>query len=248
MSFEKEITNHFSKGHEIYLRHISVDCVIFGFHENELKVLLLETKYAGHWALPGGFILKEEDMDDSAIRILKNRTGLNDIYLQQFHVFGEPKRSTKEINKQFLKNVGVEMNESWMFERFITIGYTALVDFSKVQPIAPAQMVSGALAADDLRHLIYRLMLKFKSMGVTTLLTLESNELVGKSHETQQSLSPLADNLLLLRYAVDEAGALLPTLTVIKTRGSDHGRGSFRIEFGAGGMRLEAPVAAGQAT
>ena len=79
MSFEQEITRHFSKGHEIYLRHISVDCVIFGFHENELKVLLLQAKYAGAWALPGGFILKEEHMDDAANRILKNRTGLNGI-------------------------------------------------------------------------------------------------------------------------------------------------------------------------
>ena len=132
MSFEKDITNHYSKGHEIYLRNVSVDCVIFGFHENELKVLLLQAKYAGMWALPGGFILKDEHMDVAANRILKNRTGLDDIYLQQFHVFSEPKRSTKEINKQFLKNVGVEMKESWMFERFITVGYTALVDFSKV--------------------------------------------------------------------------------------------------------------------
>ncbi len=135
MSFEQEITRHFNKGHELYLRHISVDCVIFGFHENELKVLLLQAKYAGAWALPGGFILKEEHMDDAANRILKNRTGLNGIYLQQFHVFSEPGRSTKEINKQFLKNVGVDMKESWMFERFITVGYTALVDFSKAKLI-----------------------------------------------------------------------------------------------------------------
>lgn len=133
MSFEKEIKDHFGKGHEIYLRNISVDCVIFGFHENELKVLLLQAKYAGIWALPGGFILKEEHMDEAAKRILKNRTGLDDIYMQQFHVFSKPDRSTKEINQQFLKNVGVEMKESWMFERFLTVGYSALVDFTKVE-------------------------------------------------------------------------------------------------------------------
>ena len=133
MSFGKEITTHFSKGHELYLRNISVDCVIFGFHENELKILLLQAKYASVWALPGGFILKDEHMDESAKRILKNRTGLDNIYMQQFHVFSKPKRSTKEINRQFLKNVGIEMKESWMFERFLTVGYTALVDFSKAQ-------------------------------------------------------------------------------------------------------------------
>ncbi|HOZ78308.1 MAG TPA: NUDIX domain-containing protein [Ferruginibacter sp.] len=135
MSFKEEITQHFKKGQELYLRHISVDCVIFGFHQNKLNVLLLQSKYAGDWALPGGFILKQEHMDDAANRILKNRTGLHNIYLQQFHVFSEPSRSTKLMNQQFLKNAGVVMEESWMFERFITVGYTALVDFSKAQLI-----------------------------------------------------------------------------------------------------------------
>ena len=135
MSFEKEIKEHYTRGQEKYLHNISVDCIIFGFHENELKVLLLQAKYAGIWALPGGFILKEEHMDEAAKRILKHRTGLDNIFMQQFHVFSQPGRSTKKINKQFLKNLGIELEESWMFERFITVGYTALVDFSKVQPV-----------------------------------------------------------------------------------------------------------------
>jgi len=136
MSFEKEIKELFTRGHEKYLRNISVDCIIFGFNQSELKVLLLKVKYAGLWALPGGFILQEEHMDDAAKRILKERTGVNDIYMQQFHVFSQPDRSTKKINKQFLKNAGVEMDDSWMFERFISVGYSALVDFTKVQPVA----------------------------------------------------------------------------------------------------------------
>ena len=46
--------------------------------------------------------------------------------------FGDPDRSTKKINQQFLKNAGIKEEKSWMFERFITVGYTALVDFTKV--------------------------------------------------------------------------------------------------------------------
>ncbi|HEU5054694.1 MAG TPA: NUDIX domain-containing protein [Hanamia sp.] len=134
MNFEKEIEQHYLKGHSKFLSHISVDCVIFGFHENDLKVLLLKTKYDGRWALPGGFILKKEHMDAAAQRILKERTGLGEIFLQQFHVFGDPERSTKKINTQFLKNIGLKAENSWMFERFITIGYYALVDFTKVNP------------------------------------------------------------------------------------------------------------------
>ncbi|MEP7109101.1 MAG: NUDIX hydrolase [Ferruginibacter sp.] len=74
MSFEEDLRAHYLKGHEKYLRHISVDCIIFGFHDNELKTLLLHAKYAGDWALPG-FILKKEHMYDAAKRILKQRTG-----------------------------------------------------------------------------------------------------------------------------------------------------------------------------
>ncbi len=136
MNFENEILNHFHNGHEKFLRNISVDCVIFGFHENELKVLLLYAKYAGLWALPGGFVLKEEHMDAAAGRVLQERTGLKNIYLQQFHVFSKPERSTREINQHFLKNLGIEMEESWMYERFLTVGYTALMNFTKVKPVA----------------------------------------------------------------------------------------------------------------
>ena len=134
MEFDKELKTHFLKGHEKYLRHVSVDNVIFGFHQNDLKVLLLKAKYAGAWSLTGGFILKDEHTDAAAQRVLKQRTSLEKIFLQQFHVFSDPGRSTKKINQQFLKNIGVGVDKSWMFERFITIGYYALVDFTKVSP------------------------------------------------------------------------------------------------------------------
>jgi hypothetical protein len=135
MEFNKQLSNHFLKGHEKYLRHVSIDCVVFGFHENELKVLLLKARYAGKWTLPGGFILKEEHMDLAAHRILKERTSLDKIYLHQFYTFSDPARSTKKINQGFLKNMGIKAEKSWMFERFISVGYSALVDFTKVQPV-----------------------------------------------------------------------------------------------------------------
>lgn len=136
MKLDKKLTTHFLKGHEKYLRHISIDCVIFGFHENELKLLLLKAKYADKWALPGGFILKEEHLDEAARRILKERTGLDKIFLQQFYSFSDPARSTKKISQGFLKTMGIKLDKSWMFERFITVGYTALLDFTKVKPVA----------------------------------------------------------------------------------------------------------------
>src|SRR3954462_3373304 len=89
------------KGHLYYLPHLSIDCVIFGFHDGELKVLLLQWKDTLKWCLPGGFIYRDEHVDDAAIRILQSRTGLNNIYLQQFHAFGNPDR---ERGKHGLKS------------------------------------------------------------------------------------------------------------------------------------------------
>jgi 8-oxo-dGTP diphosphatase len=125
--FEKHFLEH---GHEIYLRHLSIDCVIFGFHENELKVLLLKLKNKDLWCLPGGFIRKNDSLDDAATRVLNDRTGLSDVFLQQFHAFGEPNRDKTKTG--FMSNV----KGSWMMDRFVTLGYYALVEYSKVSPQA----------------------------------------------------------------------------------------------------------------
>src|SRR5665213_1245671 len=71
---------------------LSVDCVIFGFDENKLKVLLIRSdleKYKNVFSLLGDLVKPEEDLDASAYRILKQRTGLNDLYLEQVHTFGK---------------------------------------------------------------------------------------------------------------------------------------------------------------
>ena len=65
----------------IYMPGLSVDTVIFGFHNDKLKVLLLRFANTPYFVLPGGFIKKEENLDDAALRILRERTGLQDIYL-----------------------------------------------------------------------------------------------------------------------------------------------------------------------
>ena len=54
-----------------FLPSVSIDCVIFGFHGGQLKVLLINFKNTNIWALPGGYIRLEEDMDEAACRILR---------------------------------------------------------------------------------------------------------------------------------------------------------------------------------
>jgi 8-oxo-dGTP diphosphatase len=71
---------------------ISVDCVIFGFDDNELKVLLIKSdfeKYANKWSLLGDLVNDHEDLDEAAYRVLRERTGMDDVYLEQVKAFGE---------------------------------------------------------------------------------------------------------------------------------------------------------------
>lgn len=127
--FEKKLQEFSLDGHHTFLPHISLDCVIFGFHEDELKVLLLKWKNEAGWCIPGGFIKRNESIDDSAKRVLKERTGLQNIFLRQFQVFGDIHR---ERGKKSFKLLA--QSKGWLTERFITVGYWALVEFSKVTP------------------------------------------------------------------------------------------------------------------
>jgi 8-oxo-dGTP diphosphatase len=125
------VTQFFESGHRYYLPNLSIDSVIFGFHDNRLKVLLLQWKDTRRWCLPGGFILRDEHLDAAAIRILKHRTGLNNIYLHQFHSFGHPQRDRGKHGVTMPQSV---KGKSWIMDRFVTIGYWALVEFSKASP------------------------------------------------------------------------------------------------------------------
>ena len=74
---------------------LSVDCVIFGFDENKLKVLLIRSdlkNYMDKWSLLGDLVSPEEGLDEAAYRILKQRTGLSDLFLEQVKTFGEVNR------------------------------------------------------------------------------------------------------------------------------------------------------------
>lgn len=75
--------------------HVAVDCVIFGYDEGELKLLLYPRGFEpemGKWSLMGGFVQEDESAEMAARRVLKKTTGLSDIYLEQVYAFTEPDR------------------------------------------------------------------------------------------------------------------------------------------------------------
>jgi len=124
-------------GPKYFYRNISVDSVIFGYHEKELKVLLQRPQNFIKWTLPGGYVLKNESVDSAALRTVRYRTRLDNLFLYQFKVFGEPNRVKDDTltPEAYSKMVGTKIeNDHWMFENFISISYFALTEYSLVQP------------------------------------------------------------------------------------------------------------------
>ena len=78
---------------------LTVDCVIFGLDEDELKVLLIERgcePFEGRWAIPGGFVVPGESVDAAAKRELMEETGVANVFLEQLYTFGAPDRDPRE--------------------------------------------------------------------------------------------------------------------------------------------------------
>jgi hypothetical protein len=118
-----------------YLPHLAADCVVFGFHDGELKILLTHWAQRDRWSLPGGFVRRDESVDDAASRVLSLRTQLDEVFLEQFHTFGSLDRRDEPIEQMFAREPQ-GTTASWVRERFVSVGYLALVDFSEVTPTA----------------------------------------------------------------------------------------------------------------
>ena len=74
---------------------LAVDCIIFGFDGSQLKALFIKRAFnpgLGKWSLMGGFVQEQEGVEEAALRILDQLTGLNNIYMEQLHCFGDVKR------------------------------------------------------------------------------------------------------------------------------------------------------------
>jgi ADP-ribose pyrophosphatase YjhB (NUDIX family) len=119
-----------------YLHHIQVDNVIFGYHDKELKVLLQQTIATSKWTVTGGYVGRDESIEEAAARISLSRTGLKNLFLQQFRCFGNPDRATDaEKNPENLRKLsGIEVpKDLWIFDRFVSVGFYTLTEFSTVE-------------------------------------------------------------------------------------------------------------------
>jgi len=95
---------------------VATDCIIFGFDGWDIKLLLVQRAIEpekNKWSLMGGFMQPDESPEDAAIRVLEQRTGLKDVYMDQFHVFGKPDRDP--------------------VERTLSVAYYALIDIHQYE-------------------------------------------------------------------------------------------------------------------
>lgn len=114
------------------LSTISVDCVIFGYFENELTVLVrkefvpLNGEIVQEWKLPGNHVRRDEDINATAARILKEQTGLEDIFVKQFMVFSDPDRLKRRPQDfEWVKPRLID-------ERVITVGFYSLLNVNSI--------------------------------------------------------------------------------------------------------------------
>jgi ADP-ribose pyrophosphatase YjhB (NUDIX family) len=100
---------------------VALDCIIFGFDEGKLKLLLLKRKFEpakGEWSLMGGFLGKSESLDDAACRILNQLTGLSNIYMKQLSAFGDVDRDpgARTISVAYYALIKINENDRLLAE------------------------------------------------------------------------------------------------------------------------------------
>jgi 8-oxo-dGTP diphosphatase len=120
---------------------VTVDCVVFGLDEEDLKVLLIQRDvppFRGQWALPGGFVRMDEDLEQAARRELREETGVSlpDLYLEQLYTFGAVERDPRF--------------------RVVSVAYYALVNLADHRVQAGTDASGAAwFAASDLPKLAF---------------------------------------------------------------------------------------------
>ena len=197
---------------------LSINCVIFGFHEKKLKVVVnkIDFRDLNITVLPGGYVGQKEDLTDAVERIVKESTGLEKILFKQFAVFGDASRS---FGTEFeAQNHDEKLILDWVSKRFISVCYLALVDFNKIE-LKPTQFLEAA---------------QWLAIDKTKTLAMDHNDIVKSARETlikELPYSPIASNLLPPKFTLPDLQALVEAII-----GRRIDRPNFRRKILASGM------------
>ncbi|TSD66468.1 NUDIX domain-containing protein [Inquilinus sp. KBS0705] len=136
MHTDADLEDFILNGHKYYVPHVSIDCAIFGYHQQQLKLLLIKHAVIDGWCLPGGYIKRTEKLVEAAARNVRERTGVDNLFLQQFKTFGDPGRARFEEfdNERWFKITGVRIaKDNWLIDQTISVGFYAITDFSETE-------------------------------------------------------------------------------------------------------------------
>jgi 8-oxo-dGTP diphosphatase len=203
MDATAEIQDFLLNGHLHYVPHVSIDCAIFGYHEQELKILLIKHKLLNGWCLPGGYIKRTETLVKAANRIVKQRTGIGNLFMQQFKTFGDPNRArVNEFDEEkWFKALGVRMTKTnWLVDQTISIGFYSITDFENSIP-------KPDIMSDDC---------KWFDLDRVPRLDFDHKEMIREALQTMRIHLyhyPIGYNLLPAKFTLSEIHALYETLT-----------------------------------
>lgn len=201
MHSPQDVVDFVDHYHTRFLPHLSIDCAVFCYHTQQLKVLLI--RYHGHedWSLPGGFIQREEALTHAAYRILAEKTNITDLFLRQFYAFGDSPTRLNRIeiqenhNKTYAKAHVALTEDHWLAKRTMSIGYYALVEYEHVR-ITPEFLVEE-----------YR----WYAVSALPQLQYDHNEIVNKALAVLRSQAyqqPIARQMLPAKFTLPEIHAL----------------------------------------
>ena len=102
---------------------LAIDCIIFGFDDEDLKVLLIQRDFEpeqGKWSLMGGFLKENENLDDAGARILNRLTGMHNIYMEQLYAFSDVDRDpvARTVSVAYYAIINIEKHNEELIEQF----------------------------------------------------------------------------------------------------------------------------------
>lgn len=199
----EKIKGYFQTIEKRAIPQLSVNCVIFGFHEKTLQVIVnrISIEKSDFMVLPGGYVNQNEDVEAAMERIVSESTGLEKILFKQFAVFGGAKRSFGKslVHHKVFKTASEKAMLKWLSKRFVSICYLALVDYSKIK-LKPTQFMDTAA---------------WLPINQVKKLAMDHADIVKSAHDSllkEMPYAPIASNLLPAKFTLPELQALVESI------------------------------------
>jgi ADP-ribose pyrophosphatase YjhB (NUDIX family) len=140
-----------------YMPGISVNIVVFHYNAGRLCLLLMRFADTGQYMLPGGYVLKEEDLDDAAIRCLTEWTGKGNLLPEQFYTTGKVNRAAEQTIEDTIRTKLPGIFENWLSQRKVSVCYYTMTDSSDINPSVIDYFISESRwsAISDMPDLLF---------------------------------------------------------------------------------------------